>query len=34
VDKPTIASTWKLKLENTSDREADVVVTTWVNLVR
>ncbi len=30
-DKPTTAGTWRLKLENTSDREAEVVVTTWSN---
>ena len=34
VDKPTSVSTWKLKLENTNDREAEVVITTWVNVVR
>ncbi|PYS99009.1 MAG: hypothetical protein DMF63_13125 [Acidobacteria bacterium] len=29
VDKPTTASTWKLRVENTSEREATVVLTTW-----
>ncbi|HUR97808.1 MAG TPA: alpha/beta hydrolase [Pyrinomonadaceae bacterium] len=33
-DKPTSASTWKLRLENTSDREAEVVLTTWANPAR
>jgi pimeloyl-ACP methyl ester carboxylesterase len=30
-DKPTRPGTWSLKLENTSDRETEVVVTTWSN---
>jgi hypothetical protein len=30
-DKPTTAGTWHLKLENTSDRESEVVLTTWSN---
>jgi pimeloyl-ACP methyl ester carboxylesterase len=30
-DKPTRAGTWRLKLENTSDRETEVVVTAWSN---
>lgn len=29
VDKPVTAATWKLRLENTADREAEVVLTTW-----
>jgi pimeloyl-ACP methyl ester carboxylesterase len=29
-DKPTTVATWRLKLENTSDRESEVVLTTWV----
>jgi hypothetical protein len=28
-DKPTTIATWRLKLENTSDRESEVVLTTW-----
>jgi hypothetical protein len=30
-DKPTTAGTWHLKLENSSDRESEVVLTTWSN---
>ena len=29
VDKPTTAGTWKLKLENTSDRELEAILATW-----
>jgi hypothetical protein len=29
IDKPTTAGTWKLKLENTSDRELDTVLAAW-----
>jgi hypothetical protein len=29
VDKGVMPGTWKLKLENTGDREMDVVLTTW-----
>ena len=32
IDKPVTAATWKLRLENTSDREAQVVLTTWATL--
>ncbi|HEX8237658.1 MAG TPA: hypothetical protein VF600_16995 [Abditibacteriaceae bacterium] len=28
-DKSTVAGTWKLKLENTSDRELEAVLSTW-----
>jgi hypothetical protein len=34
IDKPTRASTWKLRLENTSDRESEVVLTTWATIAR
>lgn len=34
VDKPTTAGTWKLRLENKGDRPAEVVLTTWANVVR
>jgi hypothetical protein len=30
-DQPTVAGTWKLKLENTSDRDLETVVATWKN---
>ena len=32
-DKPTTKSTWKLKLENSSDKELEAVVVTWSNAV-
>lgn len=28
-DRPTSAGTWKLKLENTHDRELQAILTTW-----
>ncbi|MBS1797057.1 MAG: hypothetical protein JSS81_24735 [Acidobacteria bacterium] len=34
VDRNVSAGTWKLKLENTSDRELEAVVATWKNAVR
>ncbi|HLM03124.1 MAG TPA: hypothetical protein VK400_18880 [Pyrinomonadaceae bacterium] len=33
-DKPTTAGTWKLKLENTSDRELEAILATWKTAVR
>jgi hypothetical protein len=33
-DKQVANGTWKLKLENTSDRETEVVLTTWADAVR
>ncbi len=33
VDKNISAGTWKLRLENTSDKETEVVLTTWSNAV-
>ncbi len=30
-DKPTTAGTWKVRLENTGDREFEAVITTWAN---
>lgn len=33
-DKPTTAGTWKLRLQNTSDAEVEVVVTKWTDAVR
>ena len=29
IDKPVTAGTWKVRLENTSDRETEVVFTSW-----
>ena len=34
IDKPVTAATWKLKIENTSDRENEVVLTTWSGAVK
>jgi len=34
VEKDVAAGTWKLKLENTSDRELEAIVATWKNAVR
>jgi hypothetical protein len=34
VDRQVAGGTWKLKVENTSDREAELIVTTWANAVR
>jgi hypothetical protein len=34
IDKPTTLATWKMRLENTSDREAEVILTTWMNPAR
>ena len=34
IDKPTSASIWKLRLENTSDREMEVVLTRWATVGR
>lgn len=34
VDRPTSAGTWKIKLENTSDREAEVVLATWKDALK
>ena len=34
IDKPVTASIWKLRLENTSDREVDVTLTAWASLAR
>jgi pimeloyl-ACP methyl ester carboxylesterase len=31
IDKPVAAGTWKLRLENTADRKAKVVLTTWAD---
>jgi pimeloyl-ACP methyl ester carboxylesterase len=33
-NKPTVAGTWKLKLENTSDRELEAILSTWKNAVK
>jgi len=33
-DEPTIKATWKLKFENTSDKELEAVVVTWSNAVK
>jgi len=33
-DKPTTKATWKLKLENTSDKEFEAVIVTWSNAVK
>ena len=33
-DKPTTAGTWKLKLENTSDRELEAILATWKDAVK
>lgn len=33
-DKPTTKTTWKLKLENTSDKEFKAILATWKNAVR
>ncbi len=30
-DKPTVKATWKLKLENTSDKEFEMILATWKN---
>ena len=34
VDRGVTAGTWKLKLENTSDRELEAIVATWKNAVK
>jgi hypothetical protein len=34
VDKGVTGGTWKLKLENTSDRELEVILATWKNAVK
>jgi triacylglycerol esterase/lipase EstA (alpha/beta hydrolase family) len=34
VDQPVTAATWKLKLENTSDRELEAVLATWKDAVK
>ena len=34
VDKAVTAGTWKLKLENTSDRELEAIVATWKDAVK
>lgn len=34
VEKQVTNGTWKLKLENTSDRETEVVLTTWADAIR
>ena len=34
VDKPVVSGTWTLKLENTSDRETEVILTTWAGAVK
>jgi hypothetical protein len=31
-DKATTAGKWKLKLENTSDRELEAILSTWKNV--
>lgn len=33
-NKPTTAGTWKLQLENTSDRELEAILSTWKNAVK
>ncbi|HEY0051350.1 MAG TPA: alpha/beta fold hydrolase [Pyrinomonadaceae bacterium] len=33
-DKPTTAGTWKLKLENASDRELEAILATWKDAVK
>jgi hypothetical protein len=33
VDKAITADIWKLKIENTSDREVEAVLTTWSNAI-
>ncbi len=33
-NKPTPKATWKLKLENTSDRELEVILSTWKNTLK
>lgn len=33
-DKPTTKATWKLKLENTSDKELEAVLATWKDAVK
>jgi pimeloyl-ACP methyl ester carboxylesterase len=33
-DKPVTAATWKLKLENTSDRELEAILATWKDAVK
>ncbi len=33
-DKPTVAGKWKLKLENTSERELEAILSTWKNAGR
>lgn len=33
-DKPTTKATWKLRLENSSDKELDAIVVTWSNAAR
>ncbi len=34
VDHPVTAGTWKIRLENTGDREYEVVLTTWKDAMR
>jgi hypothetical protein len=34
IDKPVNAGTWKLRLENSADRETQIVLTTWATLQR
>jgi triacylglycerol esterase/lipase EstA (alpha/beta hydrolase family) len=34
VDRPVMAGNWKLKLENTNDRETEVIVTTWAGVAK
>jgi hypothetical protein len=34
VDKPVTAGTWKLRIQNTGDREYEIVLTTWADAVR
>ena len=33
-DKPTVAGKWKLKLENTSDKELEAILATWKDTVK
>ncbi len=33
-DKPTVKATWKLKLENTSDKEFEAILATWKDALR
>ena len=34
VEKLVAAGTWKLKVENTSDRELEAIFTSWGNVVK